>query len=181
MAMSLHKALMPPARANPLVVAWRWRYELIGLAALVLLAMALQQAGAVGAVVMAGAAVAALELLARWPAGRRWAIARAWCVVTPHRVRTACVRARIHSTRGRLPAVLGCSPRQYGEAVLLWLPAGVTAGDLHADRQLIAAACYAYDVRVMPNSRYRHIVTLKVIRHPKRPARQPAGPDNVDI
>src|SRR5215207_1107975 len=125
MIATLHRALVPPRRPNPVVVVWRWRYELTAFAGIALAVVALPAAGTAGAGVAAVAASASLVVLGSWPDGRRWIRARAWCVVTPHRVRTACAEAGIHSTRGRLPAVLSCSPRPHGERVVLWLPAGV--------------------------------------------------------
>jgi len=161
---TLQRVLVPPVRPNPLVVMWRWRYELIAICTAVLVVIGLPRAGTAGTVVAGAAALTAIVVLARWPAGRRRVAARAWCVVTPHRIRAACAQARVYSTRGRLPAVLCCAPRHYGEWVLLWLPAGVTVGDLRAGRDVIATACYASDVRVVPHPRYRHIVALEVIR-----------------
>lgn len=172
---TLQRTLAPPRRANPVVAAWRWRYELTALAAAALLAVGLTRTGVVGLTVAASVVSAGLVVLARWPAGRRRLAARVRCMVTPHRVRDGCAQARVYSARGRLPAVLSCSPRPYGESVRLWLPAGVSGGDLLDARWVLATACYASDVRVVAHPRYRHIVTLEVVRAPARPT-DPANP-----
>ena len=165
-ARGLQQALVPPRRPNLLVVAWRWRYELIGLSALVLLGLVLSRTGTPGVIVACCAASVALGVLSRWRAARRWLATRFWCVVTPHRLRAACVQARLHTTRGRLPVILRCSPAPHGEAVLVWLPAGVTAESLHAQRRLVAAACYAAEARIFPDPLHRHLATVHVIRVP---------------
>jgi hypothetical protein len=58
----------------------------------------------------------------------------------------------------------------FGERVALWCRAGITAGDLQAARDVLRAACWARDVRVVPCPRYADIVVLEVVR------RLPAGP-----
>jgi hypothetical protein len=90
--------------------------------------------------------------------------ARAWCVITPHRVRTGCAQAWIHTRDGHLPAVLYTVPARFGERVWLWCRAGITARDLEAARDVLRAACWASDVRVVVNDRRSHIVVLEVIR-----------------
>jgi hypothetical protein len=56
-------------------------------------------------------------------------------------------------------------PTDYGERVQLWCRAGITAADLFAARQVLAAACWATQVRVIPGVQYAHLVTLEVIRN----------------
>jgi hypothetical protein len=106
-----------------------------------------------------------------WPPARQRLIARAWCVITPHRVRTGCAHAWVQTRDGRLPVVLYTAPAEFGERVMLWCRAGITAGDLDGARDILRAACWASDVRVVVNDRRSHIVVLEVIRHlPGRPA-----------
>jgi hypothetical protein len=157
-------ALISPARPNPIMVIWRWRFELIGIGVMTLAGMALWRAypAAVAAAVYVASCV--FVWFACWPDGRRMVASRAWCVITPHRVRSAFARAGIYSTRRRLPAVLCCSPRSFGELVTLWLPAGLCPEDLQDADRTIAAACFATRVRVVPHPKYAHIVTLEVIR-----------------
>jgi hypothetical protein len=149
------------ARANPIVAAWRWRYELLATAGLAAIWMALGPATV--AAVTVGLAVA-LAATAAVPAGRRYLVGRAWCVVTPHRVRVGCAQAWIHSRSGKIPAVLFTMRQPFGERVYLWCRAGTSAADLATARELLAAACWADDVRVARSPRHAHLVTLDVIR-----------------
>lgn len=155
---------------------WRWRYELALIAGLPLAVSGI--AATLGldwltAVALAGLAVLTAALA--WPTSRRHLIARARCVITPHRVRTSRTRAWIHTRDGRLPAVLYAAPEGSGERVWLWCRAVITAGDLEEVRDILRAACWATDVRVVMNDRRSHIVVLEVIRR-RLPGDYP-GPD----
>ena len=144
------------------------------------------------AVAAATMAIVAAALI--WPSSRQRIIARAWCVITPHRVRTGCVHAWVQTRDGRLPTVVYTAPTEFGERVLLWCRAGITAGDFEGARDILRAACWASDVRVVVNDRRSHIVVLEVIRRlpPGRPAEgdpvtpgwpyltDPAEPDGAD-
>src|SRR5450755_247461 len=100
---SLEYAVGTVARANPIVAAWRWRYELAGAAGLAVGWMVLDSAAA--AWPTAGlVAMLAITACFRW--GRRFLTARAWCIVTPHRVRVGCAQAWIHSRSGKIPIIL---------------------------------------------------------------------------
>jgi hypothetical protein len=162
----LELALSDRPRPNPLVVLWRWRYEVGALAVIGV-------AGWSGAGYIVLAVVAALGALAMWPAARRVLIARAWCVITPHRVRTACAEAWIHSRSGKIPIVLWTSPRAYGERVALWCRAGTTAADLQAQQAMLATACWAEWVHVVPHSEHRQVVVLQVVRNGRGSAQAP--------
>ena len=91
------------ARANALVAAWRWRYALAAAAGLA--AMWAMLGTMVAAALTAGLATL-LALTACTARGRRFLVARWWCIVTPHRVRTGCAQAWIHSRYGKIPIVL---------------------------------------------------------------------------
>ncbi|MFL6129532.1 MAG: hypothetical protein ACJ73E_10755 [Mycobacteriales bacterium] len=145
-------------RPNPVLVLWRWRYELGLVAAAVAGPAYVGALWTVQAGLMLGTAVAAVPEL------RRRARRRAWCVVTPHRVRTACKHAWIHSRSGRIPAVLWTSPVDEGEQVLLWCRPGTTAEDLELARPALSTACWARDVRVMQHTSRTHLVLLTVVR-----------------
>jgi len=121
-------------------------------------------------------AIAAIGLAARlaWLASRRRLIARAWCVITPYRVRAGCRHAGVQTPDGRRPGILYTTRAAFGERVALWCRAGITAGDLQAARDVLRAACWARDVRVVATARYAHVVVLEVIR------RLPAGPPSGD-
>jgi hypothetical protein len=169
---SLETAVRAVHRPGPAELAWNWRWEVGILAALGassgLIAI---EFGLLGLSVTAGAglAVSAAALLF-WPPARQWCIARAWCLITPHRVRAGCVNAWVQTRSGRLPLVLATTPTPCGERVRLWLRAGITAADLHAARHVLAVACWATEVRVIPSPERAHLVTLEVIRtdHPER-------------
>ena len=159
---TLHHALVPTARPNLFLALWQWRYELAVGAAISLLLAWLTTA--VGAVATVGITSVVTALLFGWPAARHRILARAWWVITPHRFRLACAQARLHAHRGRLPAVMRCTPKPYGEQLLVSCPAGITAADLHAARAVIAGACFATDVQVIAHPTRRHLVVVAVIR-----------------
>jgi hypothetical protein len=159
---TLHHALVPTARPNLFLVLWRWRYELVVGAAISLLLAWLTITG--GAVTTVGITSVVTALLFGWPPARYRILARAWCVITPHRFRLACAQARIHARRGRLPAVMRCTRKSYGEQLLVLCPVGITATDLYAARAVIAGACFATDVQVIAHPTRRHLVVVTVIR-----------------
>jgi hypothetical protein len=154
-------------RSGPLEFCWHWRWEFGILAATA--GVCWFVASSLGLIWLAAAAGAGLAVLLGamlwWPAARARIVARAWCIITPHRIRVGCVNAWVQSRSGRLPLVLFTIPTEYGQRVQLWCRAGITAADLFAARHVLAAACWAADVRVIPSVRYAHIVTLEVIRH----------------
>jgi hypothetical protein len=149
------------SRANPIVAAYRWRYELAGP---VILAAEWMALGRAWAAVTAGLAAALVGVTACSAAGREFLVARAWCIVTPHRVRVGCAQAWIHSRNGKIPIVLVTRRKPFGERVYLWCRAGTSAGDLAAEGELLAAACWAKSIRVTRHPRYAHLVALDVIR-----------------
>jgi hypothetical protein len=145
------------ARPWPTTVLWRWRYEL-GLAA------AVWASGSWVGWWATGAAVAVVMMSCVAPPVRRMLTARFWCIVTPHRLRVGCAEARIHSGRGRLPAVLVTRRAAYGERLLLWCPAGTSIEDFHSARGLLRTACWAEDILIMPARRHSQLVLLEVVR-----------------
>jgi hypothetical protein len=157
----LEYAVRTVARANLIVAAWRWRYELAAAAGLAAPWVALQTAAA--AALTAGLA-AVLALTACFRRGRRLIATRLWCIVTPHRIRSACAHAWIHSRYGKLPVILLIRSQPRGERVYLWCRAGISAADFSSERELLSAACMATDVQVSRHARYAHLVALDVIR-----------------
>jgi hypothetical protein len=149
------RALVRFRRPNPLVVAWRWRYELIAVATVVALALRFGALWTVGTVLAVAAAFALLKPL-------RW---RLWCIMTPHRVRTACRNAWICSGTGRLPMVLWTRPVREGERLVLLLRPGISAADLAAAAPVLAAACWAREVLVEPHPTQAQLVALTVVRY----------------
>jgi hypothetical protein len=172
---SVETALSAVARPGIFGLIWNWRYEL-GLSA-GLAAVGLASGYALGAawlIAIAAVGLAGLAAGLAWAPSRRRLIARAWCLVTPHRVRTGCRHAWVQTRDGRLPVILYTTPAAFGERVTLWCRAGITAGDLEAARDVLRAACWASDVRVIASARYAHVVVLEVIR------RRAAGPGDED-
>jgi hypothetical protein len=178
----LQYALGTVAPPNPLVLFWRWRYELvlgIGLPAILVVLGGLPVM-LVTLAVLAVLAVAALF----WAPTRRHLLARAWCIITPHRVRVGCAQAWIHSRRGKIPVVLLTTRQPFGERVHLWCRAGTSAIDFTSARLLLMTACWARDIRLTANERYPQLVTLDVIRHlpPGQPdSTPPRPPDDTEL
>jgi hypothetical protein len=156
------RRLVSVAGPNLLVVAWRWRYEIVLLSGLsVGLAAAVISLGAVPTVV--AVIVIALAVLC-WPTARRFAVNRAWCVITPHRVRAGCAEGLIYSSRGKIPIILWTSHRAFGERVLLYCRAGTTVDDFVSARTVLATACWAQDIAIYVDTQHTQLVTLDVIR-----------------
>jgi hypothetical protein len=175
---SIEAALQSTRRPGPVEFGWHWRWELgILVATGTLAGLIAASFGLLALAVIAGAGLAALGLLLCWPPARGRMFAWARCVITPHRVRAGCARAWVQSRTGKLPFVLYTVPTECGERVQLWCPAGITAGDLFAARHVLAAACWAAEVRVIAGLRHAHIVTLEIIRNHYRgdPGGRPPG------
>lgn len=167
----LEQALVTVARPGPLVVGWRWRYELVLIVGIPVGVYLLLDRGGPGAI-LAGAVVVAGTAL---PAIRRRLVARIRCIVTAHRIRTGCAQARIHTRQGKLPVILRTSPAPYGERVLVWCRAGTSVEDFESARSLLATACWSTDVRVVTRDpRHAHLVVLSVIRQ-RRGSADPTG------
>jgi hypothetical protein len=164
---SLESAVREIRRPGPLESCWNWRWELgilattAGLSGLIAASL-----GLIGLAAAAGAGLAAISALVCWPPARRWIAAQAWCIITPHRIRVGCINAWVQTRRGRLPIILYTVPTGHGERAQLWCRAGITAADLFAAREVLAAACWATQVRVIPSVQHAHLVMLEVIRNP---------------
>lgn len=160
-------ALGRVARPSLLTVGWRWRYELLlSVAVPGAVWLLVHNIGALLAyVVIAGF----LALVVASSSLRRLVTACAWCVITPHRVRTGMAQAWIHSRDGRMPFALCTRRKPFGERIYLWCRAGTSAEDFVWARHLIAAACWAREVRVLRSERFVHLVVLEVIRRADSP------------
>lgn len=159
----LARELATPRRPNPLLAAYRWRYELAAAVAIPVTLVALDQAigpGWLGVLV-----VGLASMTWHWPAARRFVLARIRAVIVQHRLRTAFASARICTLNGRLPAILWTSPGSAEIRVWLFCPAGVDVDRIHAARGVLAAACFAADVTVTPHPRYPAVVALSVRSH----------------
>jgi hypothetical protein len=86
------------------------------------------------------------------------------------RVRAGCVNAWVQTRGGKLPFILATTPTAYGEQVRLWLRAGLTPADLQAAKDVLAVACWATEVRVIPSASRAQLVTLEIVRtrYPER-------------
>ena len=175
---SIESALQSTRRPGPVEFCWHWRWELgiLG-AAGTLSALIAASFGLIALAATAGAGLMALSTLLCWPPARGRMFDWARCVITAHRVRAGCAHAWVQNRTGKLPFVLYTVPTAFGERVQLWCPAGITAGDLFAARHVLAAACWAAEVRVIASFRHAHIVTLEIIRNgsPERTAPTPQG------
>ena len=164
---SLETAVREVRRPGPIELAWNWRVEFGILAAIVgLSALIADSVGLIGLAAVAGAGLAVGATLLCWPPARKQILAYAWCVITPHRILVGCVNAWVQTRRGRLPIILYTVPTDAGERVYVWCRAGITSADLIAARHVLAGACWATEVRVIPSTRYAHLVILEVIRNP---------------
>ena len=175
---SLETAVRQVRRPGPIGLAWNWRVELAIIAAVAGVSIAITGSiGLIGLAAVSGAGLAAGAALLCWPPARKQIVARAWCVITPHRVRAGCVNAWVQTRSGRLPIIWSTTPTDYGERLRLWCPAGITAADLIGASEVLAAACWAAEVRVATDARHAHLVTLAVIRnsHPERTGPTPHG------
>jgi hypothetical protein len=167
---SLESAVREIRRPGPIESCWNWRWELgIGFTIAGLGGLIAAGFGLIGLAAAAGAGLAASSALLCWPPARKRIVAQAWCIITPHRIRVGCINAWVQTRRGRLPIVMYTVATDYGERVQLWCRAGITEADLFAARQVLAAACWATQVRVIPSAQHAHLVTLEVIRNPALP------------
>lgn len=148
-------------RVNPLLLLWRWRWEA---AALVGVPLGLDGlASATHPAVSVAVGVTAVATGAGWRPARIFLTEHARCVITQHRVRAGMVQAGIWSYSGWLPAVLWASPTPRGVRVVLWCPAGVDVYAFLANREQLAAACWAADVEVARHPRRANVVVLLVV------------------
>jgi hypothetical protein len=167
----LDRATTPVSRPNPLVVLWRWRYEIIAAAGVPLTGYVLVDAFGLLSVAIA-AVPAAIALL---PSARAEAWGRIRCVVTAHRIRVGFVEAYVVSRRGKIPAIVWCAPAPFGERVWVWCRAGTSAEQIERGRTVIATACWAADVVVRSRDGSPHWVLLEVVRGARPPERLPEG------
>ncbi|MGD0928127.1 MAG: hypothetical protein ABR926_23370 [Streptosporangiaceae bacterium] len=158
----LETRFRPGRRATVLGYLWWWRYELAIVAGLAGTLIVLVRALGAGPTILG--TLATIGVCCCWPPTRQAVVTTAWRIITPHRLRAGFVQARIHSRSGRLPAILRTTRQPFGERVRLWCPAGVVAADVRSARDILAAACWAADIRVTGDPGHAHLLTLDVIR-----------------
>ncbi len=148
---------------SPAGIAWRWRTELILLAATLtgFIQLALVITVLWAAITFAGLLTAVLAV----PHTRRFFTRRAWCVISRHRLQRVFYETRMHTRAGRLPLILWIRPTRVGERAHVLCRAGVCADDFDAYKAEIGAACYAREARVIRNKKWSHFVTVDIIRH----------------
>jgi hypothetical protein len=153
--------------------AWRWRTELLTLGGL---AAALAWLSGQITIIWAGVVLAAaLAIIFAIPHSRRFTVRRFWCVLARHRFHRLCWEARLHTRAGRLPVVLWTRPTKVGERLHVWCRAGICADDFAQHSGELAAACYARETRVTPNTRWSQIVTIDIIRRDTLAAKHQVG------
>jgi hypothetical protein len=158
----LARDLRPVRRPNIAVLIWRWRWELLLCAGLPATVVVIgTRLGWVWPLAMLGVAGGTFTAPPAW----YWLTTHARCVVTTHRIRTGCAQAWVQTRYGKLPIILLTTPRPYGERAYIWCPAGISLEDFEEARDLLRAACWASDIKVMSSVRYSHIVVLDVIRY----------------
>lgn len=156
----LARELARPRRANLVVTAYRWRYE-IAAAALVPVAL-VELDRAIGPVWLAVLLAGVGSMVWHWRSARRFVLGRLRAVLVQHRLRTAFARARVCTPDGRTPAIVWTSPREDEIRVVVSCPAGVGVERLHQQRDLLAAACFARQVTVTRHPRWANVVVLSV-------------------
>ena len=163
---SIGRVLVAVVRPNPIILLVRWRYEIVLLVAVPAgLLWATDQFGLWWTAIGAGTGGG---LLAARPVGR-FVAGRFWCVVTPHRLRTGCAQAWVHSRAGKVPAIVWTSARPYGERVVLWCHAGTTAAEVADAAPALAVACWARVVHVEQSPHHAHLVAVHVVRRGDEP------------
>jgi hypothetical protein len=133
-------------RPHPLLVAYRWRYELGGSAAAVATWVGLGDSAEVGTV--GGIAAGAVALA--WAPARAVARRAIEHVIVQHRLRTGFLQAALTNRDGRMPRIMHARTRGETVTVAVWLPAGLAAEDVEAAAGMLASACGAAAVTVAP-------------------------------
>jgi len=88
----------------------------------------------------------------------------AWQWITPKLLRSGIYQASIQNRSGMRPVIVRITREPFGERVCLWCPAGISAEDFSYARVALRAACWAADVRIMPDEHRSRMVTVDVIR-----------------
>jgi hypothetical protein len=109
--------------------------------------------------------VAALILMVvAVPASRRFVVRRVWCVITRHRIRACFTQTHTMTHHGRMPLLVWSRPSPVGERVRVWLPAGLCVKDLENNKDELAAACWAREVRITPVRSQAALVVVDIVR-----------------
>ena len=159
---ALERAVTPRRRTLLPAHIWAWRKEFALAAGIaVLFVVVAHTSSLVWAIAGLSGAVGALS-----PPWSEQLKAFGWQLITPHRVRIGLYQARIQNRSGRQPMIVRVTGEPFGERVLLRCPAGTSAEDIYAARDVLRAAYWAADVRVARDEQRSHLVTVDVIRRP---------------
>ncbi|PZG22943.1 hypothetical protein [Nonomuraea aridisoli] len=156
-------------RADLLVRLWRARTELLVLAGLGLVAVALLNAAGEGQWLPFVVLTSAISAPAATRVGRSWISAHFWCVVSRHRVQRVCLETTMHTRVGRIPLVWWITPTSAGEKALIMTRAGISAEEFEAYREEIAAACWARSVNVYRHRTRAQFLIVEIVRRDEAP------------
>jgi hypothetical protein len=177
-----HRHDIPDLRLRPyrrwwvqlLLVALRWRTELITLAAVIYVWTLLNgPLGGEGAVI---AIVSVIAVVFTVPHSRRIVWPRVQCVVSRHRLRTCLSQLAVSNRDGRLPWVLWIRPTPVGERAWLWMIPGLSVDDITNRTEALAAACWARETRIERARTRAMVVRVDIIR--RDPLSEPKPIDN---
>jgi hypothetical protein len=107
---------------------------------------------------------AVIVLIVAVPASRRFVVRRCWCVISRHRVRACFVQTRTMTHNGKLPYLLWSSPSPVGEALRVWLPAGLSVKHLERVTEELAAACWGRSARISATADQAALIVVEIIR-----------------
>ena len=157
-----------------LLVVWRWRWELIIIAALIVANIVLTDATGVSGVLIL---IGALLVLIVIPPTRRFIRTRVWCVVTRHRLRSCLNELRTLNYSGNLPFILHTHGTKVGESTWLWMRPGLSVTDLEGRLEHMAAATWGREVHISRSRRMAALVRVDTVRRdPLTPKRMVVSP-----
>src|SRR5690606_41057947 len=164
-----NEVLPAPRGSGPITRLWRIRTELLVLAGLAVLVLALLTATQEGRWLPFVLLSSAVSVPAATRFGRNRAVAHFWCVVSRHRLRRVCLETTMHTRSGRIPLVLWITPTATGEKALILTRAGICAEEFEAYAGEIAAACWARAVMVYKHRTRANLVIVEIVRRDERP------------
>ncbi len=156
---------------------WRWRTELLILAALAasfFYAWSVLGSWLVPLVLL----VSVVLVAALVPHARRFVLARFWVLFTRHRLQRSFWELRLHTRAGRLSLIPLITATPVGSRAWVLLRAGMTFEDFEDSAPAFATACGALDCRVTAG-RWAWLLCIDVMRRdvlgPARVIRSPLG------
>jgi hypothetical protein len=157
-----------------LLVGWRWRTELVTLAALICVWTLLNRPlGGEGAVI---AIVTVIAIVFTVPRSRRLVWPRVQCVASRHRLRTCLAQLAVSNRDGRLPWIMWIKPTPVGERAWLWMISGLSVDDIKNRTEALAAACWARETRIERARTRAMFVRVDIVR--RDPLSEPKPIDN---